>query len=349
MSVSAMPLSRHVRSLAHAELAHASALGEVRRLDGTAFPLLQGLSIKRLRLEADAMREAHWHANADELAYVCQGQVRVQVIDNGDQVSAFVVSEGQMFHIPSGALHLIENLGPGRAELIIAFSHAHPQDFSLQAAFGAMSDAVLGNTFDLPASAFAALPRDTGSRYLVPRPRGLPPASPDHAQPLRFDVEAQSAPVTFPYGHARVARSQFWPALRHLAMYSLQIGEDGMREPHWHPDTAEMGYVHRGHARMTVLDPDGSTDTYLLSPGDVYFIPPAYPHQIEALGQDIHFLVFFDRPMPADIGYRLCGAALPPATLAATFGVPVERMPVLPATARDPLIVARGNPLDPCT
>jgi oxalate decarboxylase len=30
-------------------------------------------------------------------------------------------------------------------------------------------------------------------------------------------------------------------------MYSLRIREDGMREPHWHPITAEMGYVHKGN------------------------------------------------------------------------------------------------------
>ena len=26
-------------------------------------------------------------------------------------------------------------------------------------------------------------------------------------------------------------------------MYSLRVNENGMREPHWHPVTAEMGYV----------------------------------------------------------------------------------------------------------
>jgi oxalate decarboxylase len=46
-----------------------------------------------------------------------------------------------------------------------------------------------------------------------------------------------------------------------------------MREPHWHPITAEMGYVQRGSARMTVMDPDGTLDTWYLEQGDVYFIP----------------------------------------------------------------------------
>ncbi len=50
-------------------------------------------------------------------------------------------------------------------------------------------------------------------------------------------------------------------------MYSIRVKESGMREPHWHPVTAEMGYVAKGHARMRVLDPDLAMDEYVLSPG----------------------------------------------------------------------------------
>jgi len=42
-----------------------------------------------------------------------------------------------------------------------------------------------------------------------------------------------------------------------------------MREPHWRPVTAEMGYVAKGHARMRVLAPDGMLSEYVLNPGDV--------------------------------------------------------------------------------
>ena len=128
-------------------------------------------------------------------------------------------------------------------------------------------------------------------------------------------------------------------------MYSIKVPNDGMREPHWHPTTAEMGYVAEGRARMSILDPDGSLDTYLLQAGDVYFIPRAYPHQIEVLSERIHFLIFFDQPTPGDIGYRLAASALLPDTLAATLGR--TKAPDIPLTTVDPLIVRRINPLDP--
>lgn len=94
---------------------------------------------------------------------------------------------------------------------------------------------------------------------------------------------------------------------------------------------------------MSILDPDGSVDTYTLGPGDMYFIPKAYPHQIEVLGdEEIHFLIFFDQPMPQDVGYRASATAMSREVMAATFNVKQGDLPVFPFTPMDPLIV--GNP-----
>lgn len=341
--------SRHVRSLLDAPAVHESELGSIRRLTADEFPLLNRMSIKRLVLEPGAIREPHWHANADELTYCLSGSLLVTVFDNADEFSSFTISAGQMFHIDSGALHHVENIGDTTAELIVVFSHERPEDFSLRGAFGAMTDAVLGNTYDLPASAWAAVPRDTSSPWIVSR-QGAPsvPDTAGWANRHKFDVEGQLAPLKAAVGSAHLARQQYWPALRALSMYSLRIEEEGMREPHWHPNTTEMGYVHEGRARMSVLDPDGTVDTYLLGPGDTYFIPRAYPHQIEVVGDGpIHFLVFFDQPTPGDIGYRASGSVFSREVLAAAFGVDVDTLPTLPFTPIDPLIVGKANPIDP--
>ena len=70
-----------------------------------------------------------------------------------------------------------------------------------------------------------------------------------------------------------------------------------MREPHWHPETAEMGYIASGRGRITILNPGGRTETFEIVRGDTYFIPPAYPHHIENLGrEELHILIFFDQP-----------------------------------------------------
>lgn len=341
--------SKHVASLLRGDVVHSDQNGSITRLTVDEFPILKRLSIKRLVLEPHAVREPHWHANANELAYCLSGTVLVSVLDDGSSFSSFVVAAGQMFHIDSGSLHHLENIGDDVAEFIIAFSHERPEDFALSSAFGAMTDAVLGNAYGVPAESFVPFPHSVSPRPIVRREsRENPPVTALQNNPHRFDVEAMAAPVDSPVGSARTARKQFWPALRDLSMYSLRISEDGMREPHWHPITAEMGYIHKGRARMTILDPDGTVDTYELGPGDVYFIPRAYPHHIEDIGDDeIHFLIFFDQPTPGDIGYRASASAYSREVLAAAFGVPEGSLPQFPLTLNDPLIVERVNPLDP--
>lgn len=343
-----MTASRHVRSLITTPPSYEGSLGSVRGADGEDFPILKGMSMRRLVLAPGAIREPHWHANADELACCLSGDLLVSVLDTGDVFGAFTISAGEMFYITVGSLHTIENVGDVDAELIIVFSHERPEEFSLHGAFGAMTDAVLGNTFTLPSSDFAALKRDTSSALLVHRngPAKVP-ASAAFPDPHKFGIASETPPIDHPYGTAHAARSQFWPALKNLAMYSILIPENGMREPHWHPNTAEMGYVHKGRARMSILDPDGSVDTYELQAGDAYFIPRSYPHQIEVIGdEEIHFLVFFDQPMPADIGYRTSTSSISREVLAATFGVTTGSLPTLPSTVDNPLIVERVNPLD---
>lgn len=263
--------SRHVASLTEAKPHFESELGSIRAITVDELPILKNLSIKKLVLAPSAIREPHWHANANELTYCLRGELLVSILDTGSEFSSFTLSPGEMFHVQSGSLHHIENIGDTEAECIVTFRHEKPEDFSLQAAFGSMSDAVLGNTYDLPSSDWSKVARDTRPRYLVkrhgksdiPSTAGLPNAH-------KFNVEGMQAPTKIPVGEAKTAKSQFWPTLKNISMYSLRIEEDGMREPHWHPDTAEMGYVNKGAARMSILDPDGSVDTYTLGPGDMY-------------------------------------------------------------------------------
>ena len=345
------PRAHSLSLLADGELVEESDLGSIQRVTADQLPILSGLSIKRLVLNPGAMRTPHWHANANELTYCVSGTSLVSVLDSGSQFSSFTVGPGEMFHVDSGSLHHIENIGQDAAEFILAFRHERPEDFGFGAAFGAMTDAVLGNTYDLPASDFAKIRRDTTDRRIAAR-TGDPvvPPSAHFNDPHKFAVEAQSPPVGSAVGSARLARVQYWPALKDLSMYSLRIREDGMREPHWHPITAEMGYVATGSSRMTVMDPDGSLDTWYLNEGDMYFIPRAYPHHIEVVdAPDLHFAIFFDQPTPGDIGYRASISAYSREVLAATFNVHIDDLPDFPFTNSDPLIVNRVNPVDPVT
>ncbi|EHK48765.1 hypothetical protein TRIATDRAFT_305563 [Trichoderma atroviride IMI 206040] len=346
--------SPHVYHLKDSIPFHESSLGSIQRCTADQLPVLNGMSLKRLVLGPRGIREPHWHANTPELAYSLSGEALVSVLDSGSVFSSFTIKAGEMFQILSGSLHHIENLSDSEScEFLVCFRHERPKDFSLSAAFGAMTPAVFGNTYNVPASSFEHANFSTDAKEIIAR-EGKPTV-PDTAHlpnPHKFNVEGMEPPLRGEgIGSVKPARSQFWPALSdgNLAMYSLTVEDTGMREPHWHPITAEMGYVHRGTARMSILDPDGKVDTYTLKEGDMYFIPPAYPHQIEALpegGKDIHFCIFFDQAMPRDIGYKTSAAAIPHEAMAATLGLTRSEMPSLETAVVDPLMVKRVNDVD---
>lgn len=340
---------KHVASLHNAKPYYDTKLGSLRRVAGEDLSILKNLSIKQLILGPNSIREPHWHANCNELSYCVRGKLLISILDVGNEFSTFIVEPGQMFLAKTGCLHHIENIGEEEAEVIIAFRHEAPKDFSLSASFGAMSDAVLGNTYDAKAEDFSKIHRTTQPKYIVERKEKAEiPSTAYLPNPHKFDIEKVRNGVDFDIGSAKQAKSQYWPLLNDISMYSLVVEEDGMREPHWHPFTAEMGYVRKGRARMSVMDPDGSVDTYTLGPGDVYFIPAAYPHQIEVIAEEeIHFLIFFDAPMPGDVGFRTSTTALSKEVLASVFELSIGDLPKFPFTTTDPLIVRRINPVDP--
>jgi len=318
------------------------------KVTSSNFKILEGMALYRLVLEKNGVREPHWHPNADEMGYCLAGSSMVTLVANGGIRETFCVSQGEMFYIPSGFFHHIENIGATECEFLIAFSHHDPLDFGVSAAMGCMSDAVLGNTWGLKASHFAKLKRSAKNTLIGVNKAGIHvPENAFFPSPYKFDLEGSNFHLDKEEGNVKVARKNVWPILKTLSMYSLKLTDQGMREPHWHPLTAELGYVQEGQARMTVLGPNGDVDTYKLKKGDLYFIPKAYPHHIENIGKnEFHVFIFFDQTTPGDISFSAGVKAYSNAVLGASFETSSTFFKKLPAYTKDLLVVSKVNPVD---
>jgi oxalate decarboxylase len=168
-----------------------------------------------------------------------------------------------------------------------------------------------------------------------------------YVSPYKYKIESASPLISTTGGNVRVARQDTWPILKNQSLYSLVISNEGMREPHWHPETAELGYVNKGRIRMSILTPKGDVDTYEIGEGDIYFIPKAYPHHIENMSDEAsHLLVFFDQALPKDIGFSASVKSFSNELLTAGLNCPEGLFPSLPNYYSDLLIVERVNSLD---
>lgn len=323
--------------------------GERRKAHSGNFPKLKGMSLYKITLNPQGAREPHWHPNADELGYCIKGQVLVSFYHTGDLKETFLVQTGDAFFIPSGALHYIANVSMENAELILQFSSDNPEEFGLLSSVNMFSDAVLGNTWGVNKSYFSSFVRSLENRFavLTATSMTIPPEA-LFENSYRYRLEASAAILERSCGLARMARKNTWPILQRQALYSLRITNQGMREPHWHPETAEIGYVHDGSARMSILDPEGRIDTYTLKPGDVYFVPKAYPHHIENIGSnELHILIFFDQSMPRDIGFTASVKSFPKEVLGSVLAVESSWIEGLNKYYSNLFIVDRVNPVDP--
>ncbi|CAF1657687.1 unnamed protein product [Adineta ricciae] len=346
--------SRYVFSLIDSPIRTNRPSGFISTVSAKEFPILKGLSMRYVSINSSSIREPHWHANADELGYCLNGSALITIFGNDNDHNSFIVKQGEMYYVPSGYLHHIENFDMKfPAEFIVTFTHELPEDFGLSSTFFAMTNAVLGNTFQLSSNAFQPVEhrqvatvfgfKNDSTKNKILREFEFP-------NKYHFNAEGLSAKILNSEGIVKTITKNVWPVLKDVSMYSLRITTNGMREPHWHPKTAEMGYVIEGRARMTVLSPGDEQrfETYTLQAGDMYFIPRAYPHHIENIGNvTTRFLVFFDQPVPGDIGLTGSFSAYSRETLAATLDCQLEDLPQFPFYPKSLLIVKRINPVDP--
>lgn len=340
---------KHLLKLSKIAPQEQTAGGQRTKANKQNFPLLEGMSLYKLILQPRGIREPHWHANADELGCCLKGEVLVTLYGTGDTKLTFVVKAGEVFLIPSGALHHIENVGEAQAELILNFSHEDTEDFNLSHTLSSFSDAVLGNTWNKNSDYFQGFNRSSKPTFATLRDTPIViPEDARYQSAYRYNLKGSSPTLAKDGGSVRMARQNFWPILTHQAVYSLNLTGVGMREPHWHPETAELGYVEKGVGRMSVLSPSGEIDTYVMEEGDIYFIPKAYPHHIENLQGDLlQLLIFFDQGMPRDIGFTASVRAFSSEVLASTTNNETVFFNQLPKYFQDSFIVDKFNGLDP--
>lgn len=96
------------------------------------------------------------------------------------------------------------------------------------------------------------------------------------------------------YGWAREATVEQFPISKGIAGVDMKLEPGGVRELHWHAIAAEWAFMLEGHARITIIDPEGKCEVADFSPGDVWYFPKGHGHSIQALEDGAHFVLTFD-------------------------------------------------------
>jgi len=81
--------------------------GSAKEATAEEFPVSQGIAGVSMRLEAEAIRELHWHSLAAEWAYMIEGRCRATVITPEGQADIADFGVGDTWYFPRGHGHVL--------------------------------------------------------------------------------------------------------------------------------------------------------------------------------------------------------------------------------------------------
>ena len=147
----------------------------------------------------------------------------------------------------------------------------------------------------------------------------------------------------FDGGTLRSVTEENFPVLRNLSYQQVDLDVEAVREPHIHPNAAQLDVVLSGRARIGIVGPGNYRQLLELEPGDMAFTPQGYLHWIENIGQEslsMGLILSSERPETIELSEMLGGASRE--TLVTALSLPENLMERMPATAVT--IAPGGNP-----
>ncbi|MGG7219293.1 oxalate decarboxylase [Bacillus subtilis] len=291
--------------------------GYAREVTVRELPISENLASVNMRLKPGAIRELHWHKEA-EWAYMIYGSARVTIVDEKGRSFIDDVGEGDLWYFPSGLPHSIQALDEG-AEFLLVFddgSFSENSTFQLTDWLAHTPKEVIAANFGVTKEEIANLPGKEKYIFENQLPGSLKDdivEGPNGEVPYPFTYRLlEQEPIESEGGKVYIADSTNFKVSKTIASALVTVEPGAMRELHWHPNTHEWQYYISGKARMTVFASDGHARTFNYQAGDVGYVPFAMGHYVENIGDEpLVFLEIFKDDHYADISLNQWLAMLP--------------------------------------
>jgi oxalate decarboxylase len=98
--------------------------GWARQTTVRELPISTTIAGGNMRLKAGAIREMHWHKEA-EWAFMLKGRARVTAVDQNLRTYQDDVGEGEGWNFPAGIPHSIQGLAEDGCEFLLVFDNGN--------------------------------------------------------------------------------------------------------------------------------------------------------------------------------------------------------------------------------
>ncbi len=108
-----------------------SSAGSIRIADSSNFKVATTVAAALVTMPPGAVREMHWHPNADEWQYYIKGKARMTVFDTGPNARTTDFSPGDIGYVPRNLGHYVENVGDTEVQFVGVFRAPRYEEVSL--------------------------------------------------------------------------------------------------------------------------------------------------------------------------------------------------------------------------
>ncbi|CAH2296640.1 uncharacterized LOC110213790 [Pelobates cultripes] len=273
-----------------------------------------------LRILSRGLRAPHWHFNANEHGFLVQGKAWIGVVDDGaNTVATFNVSVDQVIFFPKNTLHWVKCVGDKDC-LFLLFFTTHDELKTLD-----VDDAFFKTPEDI---ASRSLKPDGGVEFIRTFKRtsedqaiNLPPNLVELIQNASYVQSEDNLVWKYFYDLIGSKKYQFpggiiqWARYRRnsadlnekervysesinnhedtLTLATLRIYSNGLRQPHFHFNAHEMGYVISGCGLIGIVGAE-PVEEFAIDVGDVFFFPIGTQHYIKSVcSEDLYMILAF--------------------------------------------------------
>lgn len=150
------PFSTRVESLAVQEFAG----GIVQPVRVDVLPRLEGMTLLKLDINVDSIREPHWHGNASEFNFCASGTAQIGIVSPTGESWTITLETGDVAYIPKNWFHYIACIGDEPAEILAFLDAVAPSRIDLTAMTNWFPAEVLAASFGVELEVFATLPKN---------------------------------------------------------------------------------------------------------------------------------------------------------------------------------------------
>ncbi len=134
--------------------------GEVRIADSTNFAISKTIAAALVSLRPGALRELHWHPNADEWQYWIKGRGQMTVFEAGPRAVTQNFGPGDVGYVKRNNGHYIKNVGDDDLQVLAVFRSSRYADVSLSDWLTHTPPAMVAQHLNVDEATIAKFPND---------------------------------------------------------------------------------------------------------------------------------------------------------------------------------------------